>query len=758
MSDILKRKMFQEKAMKADSGITQGFDAEDEPSEDEMMEEVSYRKPNSPEILMNNLRGDMRSVDARYQELADMVGEEAAMDTPPEVLAMLQAQLAQPAAGIGALPPGQGMSPPPSMPAGQPPMPAPQGFANGGIASLQSGALYTHGTGKPQGELETGPAFTKGVAHAGRNGDTVLAHITPGQEALLTSMGGGKTYNPDTGLPEHWLGATSLLANVGQRAMPYVQAADRFAGSLMNPVLTSPTLTQSRTTLGTFGPKVAEGMETVYPALSERVISAATPITQAIANNPTVAKIVTGISALPGAAYLMGGNSKNMVPGNKNAPVIPGDTATGWVPPPDAEDGSTPINWDKVPPAPADNAAPAANPPANNQQFINNALTTKPKTSGERLEAYMTENLPVFEKYMGGDKDYAQSQALFLLADMGLKFASERKPGESVVSSLSRSAQGLPAGLSALGAQEEAARRQIKGAALTSGLQTIAAEDKQTALTQREIIKQMVKSGELKPTDLGAGLTSYTDSQGQPKGMRVDETLSNSFLNSRFTPQLKKDDKGEVQGFDTPYARTMGAGQTLNLDKGTRERLAGEVSRQEQALAAMDDAIKEYTDAFGPKAFASNLKNNLLVPVTPLDANVLTEQKRTKINVAINTAAKAIAKTGDTGNIAVAEQKAATDILGDKPGTFWSDSDTALKRMMTVRTALANQRLNTAAQLGWVNQDIQLDVPNLGTAADPIPQDKLSYVKSLAKTFPNGQVYVNINGKVTPVLLSTLNQ
>ena len=30
--------MFQEKAMKADSGITQGFDAEDEPSEDEMME------------------------------------------------------------------------------------------------------------------------------------------------------------------------------------------------------------------------------------------------------------------------------------------------------------------------------------------------------------------------------------------------------------------------------------------------------------------------------------------------------------------------------------------------------------------------------------------------------------------------------------------------------------------------------------------------------------------------------------------------
>jgi hypothetical protein len=76
--------------------------------------------------------------------------------------------------------------------------------------------------------------------------------------------------------------------------------------------------------------------------------------------------------------------------------------------------------------------------------------------------------------------------------------------------------------------------------------------------------------------------------------------------------------------------------------------------------------------------------------------------------------------------------------------------------MMTVRTSLANQRLNTASQLGWLNQDVQLDVPNLGTASDPIPQDKMSYLKNMAKTFPNGQVYVNIGGKSTPVLLSTL--
>jgi hypothetical protein len=68
------------------------------------------RTPDSPEILMNNLRGDMRSIDARRDELADLVGYSAAAETPESVLAMLQPVLAQ--QGIGA------MMPPGPMPAG----------------------------------------------------------------------------------------------------------------------------------------------------------------------------------------------------------------------------------------------------------------------------------------------------------------------------------------------------------------------------------------------------------------------------------------------------------------------------------------------------------------------------------------------------------------------------------------------------------------------------------------------------------------
>jgi hypothetical protein len=335
--------------------------------------------------------------------------------------------------------------------------------------------------------------------------------------------------------------------------------------------------------------------------------------------------------------------------------------------------------------------------------------------------------------------------------------ATTRKKGESFASAFARSAQGVPAGLSTIAAAEEQAKRQIKSAALTSGLQTIAAEDKQAADERKEIIKKGVAAGELIPTDLGAGLTSYRTKNGQPAAMRVDETLTNSFLNSRFTPQAIKDDKGVVIGYDTPYARVGPQAQTINLDKSTRERLASEVSRQEQALSAIDTAIKEYTDAFGPKAFFSNLKNNILVPISPLNPDVISERKRTQILTSFNTAVKAIARAGDTGNLAVAEQKSAADLLGDKPATLFSDYETALVRMMTVRTSLANQRFNAASQLGWVNQEIKLEVPNLGTKSDPIPQDKLSYLNSASKNFPSGQVFIiNKQGQVKPAPLSSI--
>jgi hypothetical protein len=44
------------------------------------------------------------------------------------------------------------------------------------------------------------------MAAMGRNGDTMLAHITPQEAMMLKRMGGSGTINPYTGLPEFFIG------------------------------------------------------------------------------------------------------------------------------------------------------------------------------------------------------------------------------------------------------------------------------------------------------------------------------------------------------------------------------------------------------------------------------------------------------------------------------------------------------------------------------------------------------------------------
>lgn len=120
----MRDKMMGDKPDVENVGIMQGFmDAfgDDDLEEEEGDEDTEERRPDSPEILMNNLRGDMRSIDARRDELADLVGYAAASETPEPVLAMLQPILAQQGGGgIGGLPQStpmaQGPQPPMAMP------------------------------------------------------------------------------------------------------------------------------------------------------------------------------------------------------------------------------------------------------------------------------------------------------------------------------------------------------------------------------------------------------------------------------------------------------------------------------------------------------------------------------------------------------------------------------------------------------------------------------------------------------------------
>lgn len=242
-------------------GIMQGFlDSMDEGEEDD--EEYGGddyatvdRRPDSPEILMNNLRGDMRSIDARRDELADLVGYAAAAETPEAVLAMLQPVLAAqgPAgaagAGIGGLPPSAAMAQGPQPPMAPPPMPpgapgAPGAEmapppADGGIAALLAGA---GGAPAPGGQPPIGMAHGGYVQNFARGSGPGAVTPTNDEVSLnFPGMGTEQGYLTPVSAQEDAPAAASDGAALYSPEM--LATAERLSRELLNrPTATVPSL------------------------------------------------------------------------------------------------------------------------------------------------------------------------------------------------------------------------------------------------------------------------------------------------------------------------------------------------------------------------------------------------------------------------------------------------------------------------------------------------------------------------------------
>jgi hypothetical protein len=165
----------------------------------EMQESLAEIRPELEELTdqqlelliqaLQELYNDPENYAARVQELVKNSFLESAEELPPEydeefiaTLLMVLVDIQRTRQGMtapmpqpdGGMPQMEG-----GMPAGM--MPPPQQFARGGIADA-----------------------ARMLASQGRNGDTMLAHITPEEARLLKSLGGSGTINPQTGLPEFW--------------------------------------------------------------------------------------------------------------------------------------------------------------------------------------------------------------------------------------------------------------------------------------------------------------------------------------------------------------------------------------------------------------------------------------------------------------------------------------------------------------------------------------------------------------------------
>jgi hypothetical protein len=216
---------------------------------------------------MNNLRGDMRSIDARVEELADLVGYNAAADTPEDVLALLQPVLAQQQAVP--MPPQGGI--PAAMPQGMPGMMPEVMPAEAGMGGI--GALPTDQGAMPQEPVAMATGgyvqhFKDGTAEDGVTpvedtssfpaGMFDQDTIAQSRRRLLATLNAQPMAAPDleagvnsrTAMYERLLGAdknqtqAQMLAELGNRAFNYAANVDdqgrplrgsgiaRFAGAI----------------------------------------------------------------------------------------------------------------------------------------------------------------------------------------------------------------------------------------------------------------------------------------------------------------------------------------------------------------------------------------------------------------------------------------------------------------------------------------------------------------------------------------------
>jgi hypothetical protein len=778
--EILKRAMFAMPLSKEakNSGIMAGFedDINDTDDEDEMT--PMERTPQNPEIMMNTLRGDMRSTDARYMELAQMVGEEAAMETPPEVLAMLQehfAMMQQPQGGIGALPQGGEMMPPP-MP-GQDPM------------AMQGGAMPPQGAPMPMGQGPMMPPGGEGMPGPFPQGGAEQAPPTPdGMPPQQFNIGGpvasamGNAFMTQAGriVP----GIARTLNQAGPAASRYGQAANAALGRMfIKPNVTQPFLENVRGAGGKFtADQVARGGDLMYPTFTQGLNQG---LNQLAAQYPKAGPVLSSAAAMLAALDTDAPRASQNAPSRTvDISQIPNEFAQVNLPAPaeaeaEAEAAAAAPFLRQAEAAPVENYPVAANPDEDST-FASSAAKDLAKLTGvppkksskiDRIRAARDEYAPLFKELMGDNKEDMKTNALLMLADAGFKFAGATEP--TMAMSLAKSLEGIPKGLATLAAQAKDRGLKIDTATLTQAIGDVNTEDAQEHALQMQLAKdrgkllvEMAKQKGNKLVNLVAGLTVEETPDGGyvPGSYRVDPahpTLS-SMRDSRYTVTS-----------GNPFAVDNGpASTTLVTDLKGREKLLGAVSITDSILFELDNIQRLAGKTYGPGAFISDVTNKVIIPLgnPVILPNEELESVKTAITSSKNALLGKLASALEEGKISNQDKERIEEELEafSDPTAFFKDSQLAAAAIQGIRTNTINRRQSMLTQLGAVDRDYVLTIPPTGTSGNPFNlggdldqrNKMLTFLQSTAGKHSDQNAVINIinaAGKRDTMTIAQLN-
>ena len=774
-------------------GIMQGFmdqgssgDMEETPDDlqpsqnDEDMEasHMADRRPGSPEILMNNLRGDMRSVDARYKELADLFGPAVARDTPEEVLALLQPVLAGAKGGIGALPEAQalpGMTPVPApapFPGG---MPLPPGSAPpGGMPPPPSLGAAAQGPQGAPGPFPSAPnaGETPGqgpapvnmagggdvgmVANAGRFGDSQLAYLSSSARQMLVDQGGSGTINPNTGLPEYaWGPALSALGSAfGRLGTGGIRDA---AGNLFRKPEVFNGATATAGEVARAGQRITSGLSpnipggALYPLRqgAEAVGTAVAGAGRLAAQYPRTAVGLAGTGAV-GTAALMGygGPRPPAVPPTVvTPPGGPGSPGGPVITPPEGTDERQAV----TPPG-----GPVITPPIGPRDGTNDFLSRTNKRFGELKQALTSPE----------DKDWMQAQALFLLADAALKIPSAG--GRTPVETISRAGAGIPAGFAALGAQQAGKETKIRAAAAEQVLGEQAKEREYGQQMEIANVKGMIElikaNRPLQEIEEAVAASNPGLNRREVRnlallikadllGSRQDEsgtTVMFNKSNGQVYASTAAPDPNEIGVIDASHPNTQ---RTRSLSKATPKEipdLLKEKANLQSYSNRLDDLVGgNMFQVFGPTANIQRVTGtNIMLPLFGPDAPWAKLDNAAKLNQ-LKMFQKEFqrAEAAGGGKIAIAEQRELSAMLED-PSKFLSSPELAFSTLNRVRIGTINRIAEINNRIDPRNYPAVRIDPNAPTGLTPETALDVTNINSLrmlndfAQRAPGYQPYI----------------
>ncbi len=766
---------------KESKGIVSGFDDEME------TEDYEDRTPENLEIIANNLRGDIRSMDERYLELAQLVGE-AAFDTPEEVIALMQSQMGQQQ-------PAQGASPAPTQQPGgiaslggaMAPQ-APQGIMQGVAGSTDQGAMgqppvqmahggivHRQGGSPPWGEIAAGlegfrlpPLPATGDAPAGRRQLGFMKYLPQGTIPAAKDVPPASQAIPRVVLQQ----TVPMTGWLSSDAARFLQSTG--AGSPQTLPQQIPAALRASTA-------VSEGMRNIVPFTRE--------LGRTVMSTPqgrTAAVIGTGITAaalpfLGDGQTSEGGPVYSEVPGvdaqGRYAPVLrsvenmPGTTEqkaavrnmglvdinglgmadiSGDGPTPEQIVGIVaPTKEEKTQERIAQTIVPGAAEKAAPE-------LAKPKGFKERVQ----DKIQIYKDVLGDDENMRQAQALFLLAEAALNVAGA--PGRSTAERLAKGLKGLPAGMGALGAEKSKQDLAIRSAAVSSVEQEMAAEAKSSAQLMMKMIDFNAKNADInsiaqylvdsagftpaKATQV-ARLTKAGAIKTNDAGEMVD--LTGRVINSPF--RLVEGDVGFLPTDGSIPFVSVGKRSLVPATAKDRSSLATELGNNQTMAAAIERVMQlpSFESMTGPVAKIQSGLTTVLTPFFGADVPFTNLPKDIQKNIAIELHNELVQLNArNTSRPSVWEQKQVEKIIPNADAILTSPEQffgllnnfrvKAINRANEIEHQLTGQPLK------------QLEFIPMGTAKDPLQAKDSAYMGEFFRLRPNASIYIQLPNEKSP--------